>query len=400
MIAVIIMTTFFCAESAIESHAFETFESKSPFSGVYSNVSYKTHEHNKEKFDGYKIINGIDVSAYQGGQYCDYQKAKSNGVDFAIVRVSWTGSSEGKQSEDSDWKDHFRKAREAGMMTGIYHLSQATTKAEAKMEANYICDTFEAGVKEIYGTDNAKKYLELPIYMDYEFVGKSTGKDKGRLYGISKSRATDCAIEFCETIKARGYKPGIYASVNFFCNTIDGMTLGESYDLWVAQYYKECQFVGNYNIWQYSSSAKVSGIKSYTNTNGNVDVNFWYVKDEEPAPTPQPETEKSNEEETQEEKPVITPTTLKTVKGGKKQFTVTWTKQKKSKVDGYQIQYSRYKDMSYDLKKKAKAYNITSKTLKTNFRKYKYYVRLRTYKEIDGKTYYSKWSGKKTVYVK
>ena len=91
---------------------------------------------------------------------------------------------------------------------------------------------------------------------------------------------------------------------------------------------------------------------------------------------------------------------MKKLTGGKKQFKATWTKQKKSKVDGYQIQYSRYKDMSYDLKKKATSYKTTSKTFKTNFRKYKYYVRIRTYKNIDGKPVYSKWSAKKTFYVK
>ena len=290
-IVITIITMVLCFGCIVKSNAFETFDGKSP----YSKSGYSNYKHNKEKFDGYTIMNGIDVSAWQGGEFCDYTKAKNAGVDFAIIRASWSGSTEGKRSEDSDWKEHFRKAREAGIMTGLYHLSQATTKTEARKEANFICDTFEAGIKEIYGSDNAKKYLELPIYMDYEFVGKSTGKDKGRLYGITKSKATSCATEFCETIKARGYKPGIYANVTFLCNTIDGMALGEKYDLWIAQYYNTCQFVGNYNVWQYSSSAKISGIKSYKNENGSVDVNFWYVKDSDLVT--EPEIEQNQEKE-------------------------------------------------------------------------------------------------------
>ena len=94
--------------------------------------------------------------------------------------------------------------------------------------------------------------------------------------------------------------------------------------------------------------------------------------------------------------------TIKKVTAGKQKFTVKWKKQSKSKISGYQIQYSRDKSFSngMDEKKKVKSYKTTSKTYKTTFRKDKYYVRIRTYKNIDGKPVYSKWSSKKTVKVK
>ena len=41
---------------------------------------------------------------------------------------------------------------------------------------------------------------------------------------------------------------------------------------WVAQYYKECQYQGAYDMWQYSSSESVPGIASKT------DVNWCYKK--------------------------------------------------------------------------------------------------------------------------
>ena len=43
--------------------------------------------------------------------------------------------------------------------------------------------------------------------------------------------------------------------------------------MWVAQYYTECQYEGEYNIWQYSSSGKVSGVS------GNCDMNYLYDED-------------------------------------------------------------------------------------------------------------------------
>lgn len=70
---------------------------------------------------------------------------------------------------------------------------------------------------------------------------------------------------------------------------------------------------------------------------------------------------------------------------------------KASSVSGYQIQYATNK--SY---KSAKAVNTkaTTKYLTKLTKNKKYYVRVRTYKVISGKTYYSSWSGSKTVTIK
>ena len=395
LLMIVILTITYCLASSMDSFAFETFTGQSPF----GSTGYSKYYHNKDKFDGETISNGIDVSEWQNPAYCNYSKAKKAGVEFAIIRVGGSKYVSGGQFEDTYWKDHFKKAKAAGLKLGIYYFSQAKTTSEAKSEANYFCDLFEAGVKELYGSDNAKSYLKLPVYMDYEFAGGSAG----RLYKIKSATATKCAKKFCETIKSRGYKPGIYANLNFLNDTIDGATLGESYDIWAAQYYKKCEYEGNYTKWQYSSSAKINGLTNSKGEKVNIDASYWYIKgseSESEAQDTSAESKKDTSAEPEKEKPVITPTTLKKLTGGKKQFKATWVKQAKKKVDGYQIQYSRYKDMSYDLKKKATSYKTTSKTFKTNFRKYKYYVRIRTYKKIDGELVYSKWSGKKTVYVK
>lgn len=47
--------------------------------------------------------------------------------------------------------------------------------------------------------------------------------------------------------------------------------------------------------------------------------------------------------------------------------------------------------------KKNKTISYTAKKLKGNK---KYYVQIRTYKKVGGKTYYSSWSGSKTVKTK
>lgn len=387
IIMVVILTTVLLIGNEMESFAFETFTGTSPYKGV----GYSKYYHNKDQFEGCSIMNGVDVSEYQCAPKCNYQAAKKAGVDFAIIRVCWTGYRQDKHSyknPDKYWKEHFKKAREAGIKTGIYCFSQARTKTEARREANYICDLFEEGIYELYGSQDAKEYLELPIYMDYEFAGGSSG----RLDGIKKTTATNCAIEFCETIKSRGYTPGIYANLRFLDNTIDAATLGEEYDIWAAQYWKKNEFEGKYSKWQYSSSAKINGIKNSKGEKCSVDVNYWYVKEKE-------ELSETSANQTKE-RFKTTPTKLVKLTAGKKCFKARWKRITKSKADGYVIQYSRYRDMSNYIKKKITSNKVYSKTFKTNFRKHRYYVRIRTYKKVEGKTYYSNWSSKSKVYVK
>ena len=82
---------------------------------------------------------------------------------------------------------------------------------------------------------------------------------------------------WCEVIAAAGYTPGVYASTSWFNNKIG--TIVEPHTKWVAQYYKECQYKGTYDIWQYSSSEGVPGISSRT------DVNWAYKNlGKEPLP--------------------------------------------------------------------------------------------------------------------
>ena len=76
--------------------------------------------------------------------------------------------------------------------------------------------------------------------------------------------------------------------------------------------------------------------------------------------------------------------------------TVKW--KKKSKITGYQIQYStdsKFKKNKKSIKlKKAKT---TSKKVSNLKESKKYYFRIRTYKSSNKKTRYSKWSKVKSI---
>lgn len=81
-----------------------------------------------------------------------------------------------------------------------------------------------------------------------------------------------------------------------------------------------------------------------------------------------------------------------------KENTVTVKWKKKSKIMGYQIQYStdcKFKKNKKSIKiKKAK---ITSKKISNLKESKKYYFRIRTYKSSNKKTRYSKWSKVKSI---
>ena len=94
---------------------------------------------------------------------------------------------------------------------------------------------------------------------------------------------------------------------------------------------------------------------------------------------------------------VITPAKMKTpsVKAGKKKLTVKW-----KKLGGGSQTYQIY--VLKKGTKKAKYYISTgsSKTIKKLSKKKYYYTKIRSYKKINGKTYYGSWSGTKKVKVK
>jgi len=89
-------------------------------------------------------------------------------------------------------------------------------------------------------------------------------------------------------------------------------------------------------------------------------------------------------------------TSVSKLSAAKKSLKVT-IKKKSSQVTGYQIEYSTSKSFKskYTKSRTVKSYKTTSTTLKNLKAKKTYYVRVRTYKTINGKKYYSGWSSYK-----
>lgn len=232
------------------------------FTGV-SVTTGKTYTHN-DRFADHLLVDGADVSAYQ--TTINWKQAKADGMDFAVIRVGGRGyGAAGNLYKDIYFVSHMKGAKNAGMATGVYFFSQATSEKEAIAEADYCIDLIEAAG---YGPAD----MDLPVFMDYEFA---SGKTPGRLHtaGLSKTEATAVARAFCKEVEARGYTPGIYANITFLSKTINGASLARDYFIWAAHYNSTCQYSGTYSMWQYTSTGKFAGFK-----NSSIDCNYWYIQ--------------------------------------------------------------------------------------------------------------------------
>lgn len=193
---------------------------------------------------------GIDVSRYN--KDIDWEAVADSGVDFAIIRCGYRGSSSGSLILDSKFKDNCIGAVKADIPIGVYFFSQAINETEAIEEASMVveeCKIF---------------HLELPVFIDSESAGGN-----GRADSLSKEERTKITKAFCETITNSGLEAGVYASKNWWNKKLDYEQL-TPYHVWLAEYTEEPTYEGYYDFWQYTSKGTVDGIET------RVDLNVGY----------------------------------------------------------------------------------------------------------------------------
>lgn len=91
---------------------------------------------------------------------------------------------------------------------------------------------------------------------------------------------------------------------------------------------------------------------------------------------------------------------ISSLKALRKGFSVRWTKQSSSIASGYQVQYSTRRDFRGSKTIRVSSYKKYSLYKTKLSPKRRYYVRVRTYKTVAGKNYYSSWSPAKTIITK
>lgn len=184
------------------------------------------------------IAKGIDVSKHNGA--VNWGQVAGAGITFTFIKVGSTNS-----GIDPQFAANITGAQAAGLKTGVYLYSYATTPEQAANEANLVLQWIEPYT------------VNYPIVFDIE--------DKCHK-NLSEQQLIDIINAFCTTIDAAGYYPMVYSSKNMFVQKLS-IT---GWDKWVAQYNDSCEYNNNVCFWQYSSHGSVNGV------GGRVDVNYQY----------------------------------------------------------------------------------------------------------------------------
>lgn len=209
-----------------------------------------TEDTQKKKTDG-KTRFGIDVSKWN--KDIDWARVKAAGVDFAIIRCGYRGSSSGVLVEDPYFVKNIKGAIANDIQVGVYFFTQATGEVEAVEEASMVmslCREYE---------------LDYPVFIDTEGAGGN-----GRADQLDQETRTKVCEAFCQTIESAGYEAGVYASRNWYYNQLEAERLSP-YTIWLAEYRNKPLYTGDYQLWQYTSNGSVDGIL------GRVDLNISYL---------------------------------------------------------------------------------------------------------------------------
>lgn len=194
---------------------------------------------------------GIDVSKWNGR--IDWEVVKAEGVDFAIIRCGYRGSSSGWLIEDPYFYENLEGAKKAGIQVGVYFFTQATDLVEAVEEASMVVSLLGDAT------------LDYPVFIDTEGAGGN-----GRADNLDPETRTAVVNAFCQTVRNAGLEAGVYASRNWYLNNLNVEGLNEP-KIWLAEYRQTPQYEGRYDMWQYTSSGSVAGIE------GRVDLNISYL---------------------------------------------------------------------------------------------------------------------------
>ena len=191
------------------------------------------------------IFEGVDVSVYQGN--IDWNKAKADGIEFAIMRAGY-----GKyvSQKDKYFDQNMKNAKAAGLPCGVYWFSYALTPEDAIKEADACYEVIK----------NYK--LEYPVSFDMETESQMK---------LPKETVAQIIEAFCGRMESYGYYTTLYTYASFLNYKVDDRIF-DKYDIWVAHYNtSKPAFNRNYGLWQYSCTGSVWGIT------GNVDRDYVYL---------------------------------------------------------------------------------------------------------------------------
>lgn len=192
-------------------------------------------------------VHGIDAARFQTG--IDWNTARANGVNFAFIKAT-----EGGDLLDAEFKHHWHRAGQAGVVRGAYHFYYFCTTPE--VQARW----FIRNVPRTKGS--------LPPVLDMEWNPFSPTCATVRPAG---SDVRTQMRRWLRIVEAHyGQRPIIYTTPRFYSENDLGQFRG--YDFWLratAKTPKEVYPDQSWRFWQYTATGTVPGIA------GDVDLNAF-----------------------------------------------------------------------------------------------------------------------------
>lgn len=205
----------------------------------------------EEQIENHKTSNtmiGIDISKWQGE--VDFEKVKSAGVEFVILRMGVMKDKDTPLVLDSTFEKNYENAKKAGLKVGIYVYSESNTIEKAVENAEFVIENLK-GDK-----------LDFPICFDWECWAYFNDLE------INLYRLNEMYDAFSNKLKDAGYDTMLYASENYLNNTWLDL---KDYTIWAAKYStKKPSISRDYILWQNTDKGRVDGIE------GNVDFDVYY----------------------------------------------------------------------------------------------------------------------------
>ena len=202
--------------------------------------------------------NCVDVSEWNGD--VDWEQAKANGVEFAIIRCGF-----GEDNEDKDDKYfhiNMENAVKAGVKVGVYFYSYATDYDSACEEGRHCLRLIEPYRNEI----------TFPVFYDVE---------EERCV----PRINDIIGGFTNTLNYYGYNVGVYTSGAWYSLYFRDISVDF---IWLAFWGSDDGEPHNKpdycDIWQYTSKGTVKGISERS-----VDCDILYNQEMRFLINPEPE---------------------------------------------------------------------------------------------------------------
>lgn len=202
-----------------------------------------------KKYKNEKTLIGLDLSKWQ--EEIDFDKIKSEGVEFVMIKIGGQSKKSGKIEIDPNFINNIEDALKRNMKVGVYFYSHATSTNEAKKQAEWV-------------VKNLKDYnLSLPIAFDWENWNQYTS------YHLSFHTLNQIADAFFNPLETKGYQTLLYSSKYY----LDTVWYKEEYNTWLAHYTSDSKGKGEYNMWQICNDGKINGINTL------VDIDIMYLKE-------------------------------------------------------------------------------------------------------------------------